>query len=53
MQENWAVVTGGARSIGQAIARRLLNDGFRVIVLDIVEPEDPDLQAERPQSRSF
>ena len=46
MQEKWAVVTGGARNIGHAIARRLLNDGFRVIVLDIVAPEDPDLQAD-------
>ena len=46
MQEKCAVVTGGARNIGQAIARRLPNDGFRVIVLDIVAPEDPDLQAD-------
>ncbi|HCY99823.1 MAG: short-chain dehydrogenase [Rhodobacterales bacterium RIFCSPHIGHO2_02_FULL_62_130] len=46
MQEKWAVVTGGARNIGQAICRRLLDDGFRVIALDIVRPQDPDLQAD-------
>ena len=34
-----AVVTGGARNIGQAIALRLQQDGYRVIVVDIVEPE--------------
>jgi 3-oxoacyl-[acyl-carrier protein] reductase len=36
-----AVVTGGARNIGLAISQRLARDGFRVIVLDIDEPEDP------------
>lgn len=46
MREKWAVVTGGARNIGQAIGRRLLEDGFRVIAMDIVRPEDTDLQAD-------
>ncbi len=45
MQQKWAVVTGGARNIGQAIGQRLLADGFRVISLDILTPEDPALQA--------
>ena len=27
----WAVVTGGTRGIGLAIARRLVSDGFGVI----------------------
>ena len=39
-----AVVTGGARNIGLAISQRLARDGFRVIVLDIEEPEDPALR---------
>lgn len=39
-----AVVTGGARNIGLAISQRLVRDGFRVIVLDIDEPEDPALR---------
>lgn len=46
MTETWDVVTGGARNIGQAIGLRLLADGFRVISLDIVKPEDPALRAD-------
>ena len=46
MRQKWAIVTGGARNIGQAIGRRLLDDGFRVIVLDILTPEDSDLRAD-------
>ncbi len=34
-----AVVTGGARGIGAAIAARLRADGFRVASLDLIEPE--------------
>lgn len=45
MQEKWAVVTGGARNIGQVIGRRLLDDGFGVVALDILRPEDACLQA--------
>jgi 3-oxoacyl-[acyl-carrier protein] reductase len=30
-----AVVTGGARGIGRAIAERLLDDGFAVVVVDV------------------
>ncbi len=45
MAERCAVVTGGGRNIGQAIAIRLQEDGFRVITLDIVEPEAKSLQA--------
>lgn len=41
-----AVVTGGGRNIGQAVALRLQADGFRVIVLDIVEPEAESLRAD-------
>lgn len=43
------VVTGGARNIGQAIALRLQEDGYRTIVLDIVEPEADTLKADAYQ----
>ncbi|SDT02548.1 NAD(P)-dependent dehydrogenase, short-chain alcohol dehydrogenase family [Halopseudomonas litoralis] len=43
------VVTGGARNIGQAIALRLQEDGYRTIVLDIVEPEADTLRADAYQ----
>jgi NAD(P)-dependent dehydrogenase (short-subunit alcohol dehydrogenase family) len=36
-----AVVTGGARGLGRAIADRLLSDGHRVTVFDIAPPDDP------------
>ena len=32
-----AIVTGGARGIGLAIARRFLNEGARVVIADIDE----------------
>ncbi|WP_447045917.1 SDR family NAD(P)-dependent oxidoreductase [Vreelandella sp. H-I2] len=48
-QNQVAVVTGGARNIGQAIALRLQQDGYRVVVVDIVEPEAPTLQADAYQ----
>ncbi len=46
MSEPCAIVTGGARNIGQAIALRLQRDGYRTIVLDIVEPEAESLRAD-------
>lgn len=46
MRQNCAVVTGGARNIGQAIALRLQQEGYYVIVLDIVEPEADSLKAD-------
>jgi len=39
----YALVTGAARNIGKAIATRLKADGYTVIMLDIVEPEDASL----------
>ncbi|MGY2079829.1 SDR family NAD(P)-dependent oxidoreductase [Modestobacter sp. SYSU DS0657] len=40
-----AVVTGGARGLGAAIATRLRADGHAVAVLDVVAPDDPELAA--------
>lgn len=48
-QQPCAVVTGGARNIGQAIALRLQQDGYQVIVVDIVEPEADSLQVDAYQ----
>lgn len=46
MVQHCAVVTGGARNIGAAIAHRLRQDGLRVFVLDIAEPEVGPLRAD-------
>lgn len=48
-QQSCAVVTGGARNIGQAISLRLQQDGYRVIVVDIVAPEVDSLHADAYQ----
>jgi NAD(P)-dependent dehydrogenase (short-subunit alcohol dehydrogenase family) len=40
---DWALVTGGARGIGAATAKRLREEGFRVLVADRVAPEHDDL----------
>lgn len=45
---DFALVTGGSRNIGAAIARRLTQDGLRVIVMDIVPPEHDALEAYVP-----
>lgn len=42
LQGRHALVTGGARGIGAAIARRLADEGMRVAVLDIAPLEAPD-----------
>ncbi len=39
----YALVTGASRNIGRAIAARLKADGYSVLMLDIVEPEDASL----------
>jgi len=46
MPQPFAIVTGGARNIGQAIALRLQQDGYRTIVLDIDAPEAESLKAD-------
>lgn len=38
---DYALITGGARGIGRATAARLRQEGCRVVVFDMVEPEDP------------
>jgi len=40
---DYALITGAARNIGRAIAARLKADGHNVLMLDILDPEDPSL----------
>jgi Short-chain dehydrogenases of various substrate specificities len=40
--DDYAVVTGGARGIGAAIARRLRADGLRVAIVDRIAPDHDD-----------
>ena len=40
-----ALVTGGSRGIGAAIAQRLRHDGFRIVVLDRIAPEHDAVDA--------
>ena len=39
----YALVTGASRNIGRAIAERLKADGYSILMLDRIEPEDPSL----------
>lgn len=39
----YVLVTGAARNIGRAIAERCKADGYKVLLLDIIEPEDPTI----------
>ncbi len=45
MSNKYVLITGGARGIGLATAKRLTNDGFEIIILDIIEPPS-DLKAD-------
>ena len=42
-----AIVTGGARGIGRAIADRLVNEGARVVIADIAFPSEPSAEDSR------
>ena len=46
VEERVAVVTGGARGIGGAVAARLARDGMRVAIVDVL-PETETVAAER------
>jgi len=46
LQDNVAIVTGGARGIGRAIVNELVNDGAHVAVFDKVFPPDFESFAE-------
>ena len=37
--DDWALVTGGSRSIGGGICRRLTEDGCKVLILDREAPD--------------
>lgn len=39
----YALVTGASRNIGRTIAERLAKDGSKVLMLDKVPPENPDI----------
>jgi NAD(P)-dependent dehydrogenase (short-subunit alcohol dehydrogenase family) len=39
----YVLVTGASRNIGKAISSRLKNDGYDILMLDIVDPEDSSL----------
>jgi NAD(P)-dependent dehydrogenase (short-subunit alcohol dehydrogenase family) len=40
IEKKTAIVTGGARGIGNAIAQQLAKDEFAVVIFDIIPPED-------------
>lgn len=40
---DYVLVTGAARNIGRAIATRLKADGYKILMLDVMDPEDPSL----------
>jgi len=43
------VVTGGIRGIGVATAKRFLEEGSRVVVLDLCEPALEEIKKELPK----
>lgn len=47
------LITGGARGIGAATARRLVTDGARVVIADVLNQEGQALATELGQSASY
>ncbi|MBI4722360.1 MAG: 3-oxoacyl-[acyl-carrier-protein] reductase [Candidatus Stahlbacteria bacterium] len=48
-----AVVTGGSKGIGLAIAQKLISDGIKVIIWDVIEPIVPDIEFRKVNIASF
>jgi 3-oxoacyl-[acyl-carrier protein] reductase len=46
LKDNTAIITGGARGIGYAIAEEFVNDGADVVLFDLSFPDDFDTKAE-------
>jgi 3-oxoacyl-[acyl-carrier protein] reductase len=46
LKDNTAIITGGARGIGYAIAEEFVNEGADVVLFDVSFPEDLDTKAE-------
>lgn len=45
LKDKTAIITGGARGIGYAIAQEFVNEGADVVLLDVAFPEDFDTKA--------
>lgn len=53
LQQDVAIVTGGARGIGEAIVRRLVAEGARVVIADVLEQQGAALGEELGDVVSF
>src|SRR3712207_3961863 len=53
LQDRVAIVTGGARGLGEAITRRLVDEGARVVVGDVLVDEGAALAKELGDSARF
>lgn len=40
MEKKYVVITGGSKGIGAGIVERLINDGYEIIILDIIKPDE-------------